>query len=69
MVRHNSLVALHSVKFKVHVLVESDENSEHFEAMKCTLRETNKSVNKSLAENKETLLKGQILILVLPLSG
>ena len=47
MVKHNSLVALHSVKFKVYELVESDENSEHFEVMKCTLRETNKSVNKS----------------------
>lgn len=37
---------------------ESDEVSQQFEEMKDTLGATNKSVNKSLAESKDTLLKG-----------
>ena len=40
--------------------VESDEVSQQFEEMKDTLGATNKSVSKSLAESKDTLLKGML---------
>lgn len=59
MVRWKHFCVINGSKFLISLFAESDEISEHFEDMKDTLGATNKSVNKGLAENKETLLKGR----------
>ena len=41
---------------------QSDEVRQQFEEMKHTLGATNESVNQTLAESKDTLLKGMPLI-------